>query len=76
MRSERRTARAALASEEARLKRNPTDDRVRARVDALRTEYQVLAVEDAIRELVDAAPVLSEAQRCRLAALLIDRRAS
>ncbi len=70
MRAERRTLRAALASEEARLKRRPNDPDVRARVDELRAEYRALALEDHIREVVDAAPPLSQRQREALAVLL------
>ncbi len=70
MRAERRTLRAALASEEARLKRRPNDPDVRARVDELRAEYRALALEDHIREVVDAAPPIPQASLDRLALLL------
>ncbi len=70
MRAERRTVRANLASEEARLKRRPGDPAVRDRVDQLRAEYRALALEDHIREVVDACPPLSQSQKDRLALLL------
>ncbi len=70
MRAERRTVRANLASEEARLKRRPGDAAVRERVNQLRAEYRALALEDHIREVVNACPPLSQSQKDRLAVLL------
>ncbi len=65
-----RRTRARLASASADLKRRPQDPDVRARVDSLRAEYRALALEDHIREVVDAAPPLSQRQREALAVLL------
>lgn len=69
MRQELRTARASLASAEANLRREPTSDQRRSHVDALRSEYRTLALEDRIREVLDTAPPLSPEQRERLAGL-------
>jgi hypothetical protein len=69
MRPQRRIARATLASAEAAARRNPTHE-ARQRVDTLRAEYRTLALEDYIRETVDAAPPLTTEQRERLAIIL------
>ncbi len=70
MRKARLQARSELANAEARLKRDPGHPDLRALVDRLRAEYRTLALEDRIREVVDAAPAISAAQRDRLALLL------
>ncbi len=70
LRTERVVTRSALASEEARLKRRPNDPVIRARVDELRAEYRALALEDAIRAVVDTAPPLTADHRAKLARLL------
>lgn len=69
MRPERRTARAHLGAAEAEARRNPSPAN-QSRVAELRQNYKVLRLEDYIREVVDSAPPLTEAQRARIAALL------
>ncbi len=70
MRQERRITRASLASNEAKLKRDPHDDGTRDRVETLRAQYRALALEDHIREAVAQAPPLTNEQREKLALLL------
>ncbi|WGY03726.1 hypothetical protein QI633_08160 [Nocardioides sp. QY071] len=62
-----RRARANLASAAAALKSRPTPAAA-ARVDKLRAEYNVLALEDRIHRVLDDGPPLSDAQRTRLVA--------
>lgn len=62
--------RAAIGRAERDLRRKPGDPEAAARVQQVRSDYRAAKAEAYIRELVDAAPPLSEAQRQRLAALL------
>ena len=63
-------ARAELASAAASAARHPNDDARARLVDERRRAYRAVAAEVYIRELVDAAPPLSDEQRARLAQIL------
>lgn len=62
-----RHARANLASASAALARDPSPA-AQARVVQLRAEYNVLALEEQIRDLIDNGPALTREQRDRLVA--------
>jgi hypothetical protein len=63
--------RSQLANASAALKRDPTNPELRTRVDELRAEYRVSDLEDRILRTVSAAPLPTDEQCRRLAALLL-----
>lgn len=62
-----RQARARLAAATARAQRDPSGQ---AEVEERRRDFRFVVAEDYVRELVDAAPPLTDDQRRRLAAIL------
>jgi ribosomal protein L29 len=50
--------------------RQPDDEQLAIQIEDRRREYRYLRAQDYIRELVDSAPPLTDAQRDRLALLL------
>ena len=64
-------ARGTLASAHAKLKSRPDDPDAQRAVEVASRNYRATALEDAIRRTVEAAPPLTDAQRIRLAALLV-----
>jgi ribosomal protein L14E/L6E/L27E len=65
-----RRARGKLAQVVAEQNKRPDDPALAAEVEDRRREYRYLSAADYIKQLVDDAPRLSEAQRSALALLL------
>lgn len=70
--SQARRERAKLASTAARAAREPDDPDIAEELDERRRDYRFAAASDYIREVVDAAPPLTDQQRRQLAALLTE----
>ncbi len=68
--AERRKVRGKMARTVGLANARPDDPTIAAEVDQLRAEYRYLSAADYIKQLVDDAPQLSEAQRSALALLL------
>lgn len=68
--------RAKLARKAGELKRNPDDLVAASELHRLRTEYRAARAAEYIERVVDAAPPLTNEQRCQLALLLAPRGAA